>query len=80
MHDQATLVLSIIGAIITWTASIISLVIWLTGKFRTLEKIIYREMDKHRREDDEHFRDHETRVMRLEIKTFGFAGPTLEKP
>lgn len=75
MHDQATLVLAIIGSVTTWTASIIWLMIWLTGKFRNLEKAFYREMDKHRREDNAQFRDHGTKIMRLEIKAFGFTGP-----
>ena len=66
------LVLSILGALITWTGSVISLVIWLTGKFRAIEKVIYHEMDKHRREDDRQFGEHATKIQRLELKTFGF--------
>lgn len=74
MNEVAQLVLAIIGSIIVWTTSIVGGVIWLTGKFRALEKIIYREMDKHRKEDDVHFYAHGTRLQRLEIKAFGFTG------
>lgn len=73
MHDTASLILAIIGAVITWTASVISLVVWLTGKFRYLEKTIYVEMDKHRNEDDEQFEELRSRTMRLEIKAFGYS-------
>lgn len=72
-HDE--LIVAIIGLVITWTGSVIALVVWLTGKFRYLEKAIYREMDKHRREDDHQFNAHTTRIQRLEIKAFGFTGP-----
>lgn len=75
MNEQVMLVLAIGGAVITWTASVISLVVWLTGKFRSLEKVIYREMDKHRREDDDQFKIQGTKIQRLEIKAFGFTGP-----
>lgn len=73
--SEPMLVLSIIGALITWTASVVSLMMWLTGKFRDLEKALYREMEKHRREDDAQFDEHKTKIMRLEIKAFGFTGP-----
>lgn len=80
MHETATLTLAIIGAVITWTASIISLVIWLTSKFRYLEKTIYREMDKHRRDDDAMFRYQGTKIQRLEIGVFGFTNEGLGVP
>lgn len=59
---------------ITWTVTVVSLVIWLTGKFSSLEKVIYREMDKHRTEDDRQFRAIGTKVQRLELRAFGFTG------
>lgn len=73
MNDPS-LAMAIIGFMLTWTVSIISLVVWLTGKFRDLEKIIYREMDKHRTEDDRQFRAIGTKVQRLELRAFGFTG------
>lgn len=47
-------------------------VLWLESRFRRLEKTLYREMDKHRREDDAQFKDHSTRIQRVELQTFGF--------
>lgn len=73
MTETVTLIILVLGAIVTWTTSVILLVLWLTGKFRGLEKALYREMDKHRREDDRMFDGHQTRIQRLELKTFGFA-------
>ena len=72
MNDSAMLIIAIIGFLLTWTASVAALAMWLTGKFRDLEKVFYREMDKHRREDDIQFNNHSVKIMRLEIKTFGF--------
>jgi len=46
--------------------------IWLTSQFRRIEKTIYREMDKHRREDDARFHDQGVRLQRVELKAFGF--------
>lgn len=47
-------------------------VLWLESRFRQLEKTIYREMDKHRREDDKQFDDQGRRIQRLELNAFGF--------
>lgn len=81
MHETATLVLGIIGALLTWTASVISLIIWLTGKFRSLEKLIYRELQKHQEEDTRQFHDLGTKVQRLELRLFGFTvSPPAEIP
>lgn len=60
-RDGALILIAIIGAVLTWTASIVSLVMWLTGKFRSLEAAIYRETNRLG-----------TRVQRLELKVFGF--------
>lgn len=78
MNENATLIVAIIGLIITYTGSVIFLVLWLTGKFRFLEKALYREMDKHRREDDVMFARHTGKIQRLEIKLFGFTGPAAD--
>ena len=46
--------------------------LWLESRFRKLERLIYVEMDKHRREDDEKFDRLGVKVQRLELKEFGF--------
>lgn len=74
MNESLTVTLALFGAILTWTTTVVGLVVWLNGKFRYVEKTIYREMDKHRGEDDRQFEDLRTRALRLEIKTFGY-GP-----
>lgn len=71
MHDTATLILAIIGAVLTWTASILALAVWLTGKFRDLEKTIYREDAKHRERMDSELRDHRDRIQILELTALG---------
>lgn len=77
MNEYATLVSLGVGFLFTWTVTVISLVIWLTGKFRDLEKLIYREMNRHREDDERQFRSLGTEVQRLKIKVFGFTGPVL---
>lgn len=71
MHDNAMLVLTIIGAVITWTVSVISGAIWLSSKFNELRHLIYREMEMRRRVVDRALFNVETRVQRLEIHAFG---------
>ncbi len=44
---------------------------WLEFRFRSLEKLIYREMHHHTEDDDKRFEDHALRIQRLEIKNFG---------
>lgn len=78
MNDAGMVILAVVGFLLTWTVTVVSLVVWLTGKFRDLEKIIYHEMDKHRTDDDRQFRTLGTEVMRLKIKVFGFTGPVSE--
>lgn len=67
MHDTATLILAIVGAIIVWTSSVVAMVSWLAGKFRSVEVLIYREGEKINKRVDRHV----VRLQRLEAKTFG---------
>lgn len=55
-------------------------VLWLTSQFRRIERIIYREMEQHRRVNDARHQDVLRRVQRLELKAFGFthSGPVAE--
>lgn len=71
MHETATLTIAIVGLVITYTASIVSLVLWLAGKFRALEATFYRELGKHRDEDTERFNEQGNRIYRLELREFG---------
>lgn len=71
-NESATLAIAIVGIVITYTASIVSLVLWLAGKFRGLEATFYRELGKHRDEDSERFREQHDRLYKLELNTFGF--------
>lgn len=71
-NDTVTILLAIAGALGAWTVSVIAAAFWLAGKFRELEKTIYREMEKHRQEDDRQFSDLRRRTQRLELNAFGF--------
>ncbi len=73
MNDPANLVLAVAGFAVLWTASIISGMVWLNGKFRDIESTVYREINKHKDEDDRKFQNHGDRIIRLELRRNGFA-------
>lgn len=70
--EVANLILSIVGFAVIWTTSIIGGVIWLNTKFRSVERAIYREDERHRKTNDARFNDLLLRVQRLELRVFGF--------
>lgn len=72
MYDTATLVLSILGFALIWTTSIIGGVVWLSAKFRIIERAIYREDERHRAKNDAEFEEQRLRIHRLELRVFGF--------
>lgn len=72
MTELAQLILAIFSALLVWTATVVSAMLWLSAKFRSIEATIYREMDKRRREMDPLIQDLFTRTQRLEFKVFGF--------
>lgn len=67
MHETATLIIAVIGALIVWTSSVVAMVSWLASKFRNVEKQIYREGDKIMYRVGRQA----VRIQRLEAKTFG---------
>lgn len=80
MNDVAMLVLAIIGGVITYTAGVVAICMYISAGFRKLEKTFYREMDKHRAEDDRQFDFHKRQIQRLELKVFGFTPVVWEGP
>ena len=61
-------VIAFFTAFVLWTASVISTVLWLSTKFRSVERLIYSEAAKIMHRNNQL----ETRVMRVELKVFGF--------
>lgn len=45
--------------------------LWLSSQFRRVEKIIYEEIDRHKREDQAQFSNHGDRILKLEMKNNG---------
>lgn len=74
MKETADLILTILGAILVWTTSIIGGMIWLNAKFRGVEQTVYREAAKLRHEFDAKHYNLNTRTQRLELRLFGFSG------
>jgi hypothetical protein len=74
MKETADLVLAILGAILVWTTSVIGGMIWLNGKFRSIEQTVYKEATRLRHEFDVKHYSLNTRIMRLEMKGFGYSG------
>lgn len=70
MTDPSVL-LTIIGVVFTYTITVVGLVNWLNGKFRSLEKLLYHELEKHRREYDKQLNNIGIRLLRMEIAKTG---------
>jgi hypothetical protein len=66
-NESAMLIIAICGALLTWTVSVVSLVVWLTGKFRSLEVMMYSEMNKR----DQRAQMLHDRLMVLELRVMG---------
>lgn len=75
--EFTALLFGIIGGVFTWTLSVVAAMIWLNGKFRHVEKTIYQQLDRLKREYDVKLNSHSIKIMRLEIKAFGFTMPEL---
>ncbi len=81
MSDTVSLILAILGALITWTGSVATLTYWLSAKFRNLEKLIYVEQNKLDEKYMALFREHSDRIIVLELRTTGVSGtPMKPKP
>ncbi len=70
--SNVVILLSIIGALGTWTATVATLVYWLSNKFAALERCMLKQMSEHIINNEASFHSVSTRVQRLELKEFGF--------
>lgn len=77
--ETVALLVALVTVLGAWTATVVSLALWLAGRFRSVEKLLYALMHDHREEDDRQFREVSNRLIRLEIKSFGFS-ETLPTP
>ncbi len=67
--------------VVVYTSSIIGLVMWLSNKFRAVERIFYRELSGYKARSDHNFLAYGLRIQRLELKAFGFTeSPPTELP
>lgn len=72
-HDPAMMFIAVITLTILWTTTVIAGVVWLNGKFRSVEGTIYREANKLKDANALVFKEHGDRLIMLEIKHFGYA-------
>lgn len=70
MADSAVW-LTAIGIVFTYTITLVGLVNWLNNKFRSLEKLLYRELESHRREYDKQLNNIGIRLLRMELARQG---------
>lgn len=76
VNETVSLTLAILGALLTWTGTIVTLTMWLAGRFRHLEALIYREQKKL---DDKYlalFAEHRDRLTVLELQVTGVSSVT----
>lgn len=79
MNETVSLTLAIGGALLTWTGTVVTLTLWLAGKFRHLEALIYREQNKLDAKYMALFKEHNDRLIMLEVKGGG-PGPGIIHP
>ena len=71
MTETVSLILAVIGTLLTWTCTVATLTFWLSTKFRHLERLIYIEQSKLDQKYMALFQEHNDRLMVLEIKREG---------
>lgn len=76
MTESASLIMTILGALLTWTGTVATLTFWLAGKFRDLEKLVYREQQKLDNKYMALFREHGDRLTVLELQVTGVSSVT----
>lgn len=79
-QETATLILTVLGSLGVWTASVIAVILWLNNQFNTQRAAMYREIAKIRREYDRVIAAYAGRVQRLELRITGstLSGPETE--
>lgn len=69
--NAINLAIVIIGALAGWTLSIISAAFWLSGRFRALEVLLYKEIGKIKQQNEQLIKEHNDRLMILEMEVLG---------
>lgn len=79
-QETATLILTVLGSLGVWTASVIAVILWLNNQFNTQRTNLHREIAKIRREYDRAIAAYAGRVQRLELRVTGstLSGPETE--
>lgn len=79
-QETATLILTVLGSLGVWTASVIAVILWLNNQFNTQRTNLHREIAKIRREYDRAIATYAGRVQRLELRVTGstLSGPETE--
>lgn len=70
-NDTVGIFLAIAGALLTWTASVIGAIMWLSAKFNAGERLVFKENAKTREMLGRVLNQHAGRIMRLEVTTYG---------
>lgn len=70
--EVAQLVIALLTIFGAWTATVALVTVWLAGRFRHIEALIYKVLNKTKEEIGDDLDSIKTRVHRLEIKVFGF--------
>ncbi len=71
--ETLALILTISGAVLTYTATVIGIMLWLMARFQANERLVYREVAKTRRMLIRVLNQHSGRITRLELQVNGSA-------
>lgn len=71
MNETATLVLAIVGALFTWTSTVVVVVVWLNSQFNKQREMFYKEARRVEDKIDTFIGEYAGRVQRLELLVTG---------
>lgn len=85
--SQWEIAVSVATLVVTYTASIVGMILWLSNKFRQLERLIFKEIGWLRKDAMEARRMYEKRLegiglrlQRVELRVFGFTKSPADEP
>lgn len=69
-REDIGLVITVLGGIGGWTTVVVICTLWLSTRFRELEKMLFRELSNFRKDMEQMLDDHEHRIVKLEYRVY----------
>ena len=69
-REDIGLVITVLGGIGGWTTVVVICTLWLSTRFRELEKMLFKELSHFREDMEKLLDDHERRIGKLEYRVY----------